>query len=211
MVLIPAGEFVMGSPPGEGEDDEHPQKRIYLDAFYIAKYEVTTARYAKFLRATGSEKPNYWDKVNLNNHSNRPVVGVNWHDAKAYCGWAGKRLPTEAEWEKAARGTDGRRYPWGDSAPTSSLANYDRYVSNWEGDLYDGRLQDIDSYETGKSPYGIYDMAGSVWEWVADWYDKDYYHGLTPIGMRGGWIGKSKASQTGWKPAQTLAFLLYLG
>ena len=173
MVLVPAGEFVRGSPPGEGDDDEHPQKRIYLDAFYMDKYEVTTARYADFLRVSPREKPEYWEQVNPNKHGNLPVVGVNWDDARAYCEWAGKRLPTEAEWEKAARGTDGRKYPWGNQSPTPRLANYDK---DWSpSTMYKDRLAHVDGYDSGKSPYAVYHMAGNVWEWVADWYDKNYY------------------------------------
>ena len=175
MVLVPEGEFLRGSPAGEGDPDERPQERVYLEPFYINKYEVTTAQYAEFLRATGRRKPLHWDRIDLSQHRNRPIVAVDWHDSVAYCEWAGKRLPTEAEWEKAARGTDGRTYPWGDEAPTQERANYGPYDSNWESNLYDVQLKDVGSYESGKSPYGIYDMAGNVREWVADWYEENYY------------------------------------
>lgn len=111
MVLIPPGEFWMGSPDGEGEEDEHPRHQVSLDAFYMDKFEVTVSRYDEFVGSTNRAKHDYWDQVDSRKHGNLPVVGVDWHDAKAYCEWAGKRLPTEAEWEKAARGTDGRRYP----------------------------------------------------------------------------------------------------
>jgi len=181
-----------------GDGDEHPEHLVYLDAFYLDKYEVTTSRYAKFLEETGAERekesettqfirgllgkpkakftprgnPAYWDLVNLSRHGNRPVVGVSWYDSQAYCDWAGKRLPTEAEWEKAARGTDGRTYPWGDEAPTSWRANYGKEYSEH---LYSDVIQPVGSYEEGKSPFGVYDMEGNVWEWVADWYDSEYY------------------------------------
>ncbi|RMF89553.1 MAG: formylglycine-generating enzyme family protein, partial [Nitrospinota bacterium] len=126
MVLVPAGEFIMGSTsedidqllqqfPSTNRElftHEMPQHRVYLDAFYIDKYEVTNRLYQRFVEATGHRKPEYWGDSDLNGPE-QPVVGVSWYDAKAYCEWAGKRLPTEAEWEKAARGTDGRTYPWG--------------------------------------------------------------------------------------------------
>jgi formylglycine-generating enzyme len=117
------------------------------------------------MQATGRQAPEYWNDVKYNAR-NQPVVGVTWHDAAAYCQWANKRLPTEAEWEKAARGTDGRIYPWGNQ--------WDKARAN----TFDGGLRkptSVGSYEGGKSPYGAYDMAGNVWEWVADWYDAKYY------------------------------------
>jgi formylglycine-generating enzyme required for sulfatase activity len=171
MVLVPAGRFTMGS--NDGDDDEKPQREVELDAFYIDTYEVTTSRYAKFFQSTGREKPKYWTNTVLVSQGDRPVVGVTWDDANAYCEKYGKRLPTEAEWEKAARGTDGRKYPWGNSDPDSNHANFDRYVSSWETDLYSTRLKPVGNYEVGKSPYGVYDMAGNVWERTESWYDKD--------------------------------------
>jgi formylglycine-generating enzyme required for sulfatase activity len=173
MVLVPAGPFTMGN--NDGSDDEKPPHEVELDAFYIDKYEVTTSRYGKFFQATGREKPKYWTNAVPVSQGDRPVVGVTWDDAKAYCEKYGKRLPTEAEWEKAARGTDGRKYPWGNSAPDSSRANFDRYASSWKTDLYSKRLKPVGNYEAGESPYGAYDMAGNVWEWVEDWYDENYY------------------------------------
>jgi formylglycine-generating enzyme required for sulfatase activity len=163
MVLVPAGEFTMGS---NEYDDEKPPRRVYLDAFHIDKYEVTNAQYRRFVQATNRAAPSwYWNDPKFNG-STQPVVGVSWHDAAAYCGWAGKRLPTEAEWEKAARGTDGRKYPWGE-AWDASRANSD--------DSKLGRTAPVGSYATGASPYGAQGMAGNVWEWVADWYAADYY------------------------------------
>jgi len=165
VVLVPAGEFTMGEGAGT--------HKVSLDAFYIDKYEVTTTRYAKFLAATGRELPLRWNQVSQASDGERPVVGINWHDADAYCRWTGKRLPTEAEWEKAARGTDARKYPWGNEEPSRSLANYDSDGKRtWQG--Y-STVSPVGAYESAKSPYSAHDMAGNVWEWVADWYDADYY------------------------------------
>ena len=194
MVLVPAGQFLRGSPEEEGESDEHPRHRVYLDAFNIDKYEVTTERYAEFLRATRREKPKYWEQVDLNRHGNRPVVGVNWHDGKAYCEWAGKRLPTEAEWEKAARGTDGLTYPWGNKAPTSQLINFGKDRS---GTFYSDRLQPVDSHDPGKSPYGLHHIAGNVGEWVADWYDSKYYEGSPERNPQGPVTGEFRVLRGG--------------
>lgn len=177
MVLVPAGKFTRGSDRG---DDEKPVQQIYLNAFYMDKYEVTVGQYARYLEVTGMEEPPDWSIMNQPQHQRRPVVNVSWEDAVNYCKWAGKRLPTEAEWEKAARGTDGRIYPWGNEAPTRLHANYGR--KDWDDHL---ALTLVGSFEAGRSPYGIYDMAGNAWEWVFDWYDHDSYMaslGKNPIG-----------------------------
>ena len=167
MVLVPAGEFTMGSTLG---DDEKPMRRVYLNAFYMDTFEVTVGQYARYLEVTDMEEPPDWSIMTQPQHQRRPVVNVSWEDAVNYCKWAGKRLPTEAEWEKAARGTDGRIYPWGNEAPTRLHANYGR--KEWDNHQ---ALTPVGSFEEGKSPYGIYDMAGNAWEWVFDWYDHDYY------------------------------------
>jgi formylglycine-generating enzyme required for sulfatase activity len=173
MVLIPAGEFTMGSREEDKgvDNDERPAHRVNLDAFYIDQYEVTNSRYAKFFQKTKRAAPEYWSEQVLKQHGNKPVVGVDWSDASAYCAWAKKRLPTEAEWERAARGTDQRLYPWGDTTPDRSLANLDNCCDF----KYHSALTEVGSLGRGKSPYGVYDMAGNVWEWVADWYDESYY------------------------------------
>ena len=166
MVLVPAGVFTMG-----GDNIDNPRHPVHLDAFFMDKYEVTTARYARFLKEAGRNPPYLWNQVSPARDAERPVIGVTWDDAEAYCRWAGKRLPTEAEWEKASRGPDGRPYPWGNAAPTSRHANFNK-CCEWQG--Y-GMLTPVGSLEAGRSPYGIHDLAGNVAEWVADWYDKTYY------------------------------------
>jgi formylglycine-generating enzyme required for sulfatase activity len=174
MVTIPAGEFLMGNPEGKGRDDERPQRSVYLDQFAIDQVEVTNERYMAFVKATGHRTPpnpyGTGPVVSINGIEQLPVVQTTWYDAKAYCSWAKKRLPTEAEWEKAARGTDGRLYPWGNEPPTAKRANFDR---EWEDEH---TLHAVGSLPDGDSPYGVKDMAGNVREWVSDWYDAEYYH-----------------------------------
>jgi formylglycine-generating enzyme required for sulfatase activity len=164
-VLVPAGSFIMG------DDEVAPRREIYLDAFYIDRYEVTTGRYAKFLASTGSVRPpDEWDELDLNRGDELPVVGVDWNDATAYCKWAGRRLPTDAEWEKAARGTDERRYPWGNESPTFERTNF----QNSAPTAYDGGLEKVGSHPAGRSPFGVHDLAGNANEWVSDWYSESF-------------------------------------
>ena len=163
MTLIPGGYFGMGSNNGSGA--ERPPHRVWLDTFYIDKYEVTNHKYAEFLKATGHPRPAFWENDRYNS-PDQPVVGVSWDDAVAYCKWAGKRLPTEAEWEKAARGgADGRKFPWGDEEPKGKAA--------FGQDMNTGRPAPVGKYQP--NGYGLYDMAGNVWEWCADRYDQNYY------------------------------------
>lgn len=160
-VLVPAGVFVMG------DDEAAPRREVHLDAFYIDRFEVTTARYAKFLAATASVRPpDGWESLDPGAGAELPVVGVDWADADSYCRWAGRRLPTEAQWEKAARGTDGRRFPWGDAAPDLERANFE----NTSPQAYDGGLARVGSHPAGASPYGVHDLAGNAAEWTADWH-----------------------------------------
>jgi formylglycine-generating enzyme required for sulfatase activity len=189
MALVPAGEFTMGSTMS---GDEQPVHRVYLDAFYMDKYHVTVGQYAKYLEATDMEAPPEWDIMNQPQHQKRPVVNVSWFDAATYCKWAGNRLPTEAEWEKAARGTDGRLYPWGNEAPTRLHANFGK--KQWANHM---ALVPVGMFEMGKSPYGIYDMAGNAWEWVNDWYDHDYYKKSPAKNPQGPAKGKSKVVRGG--------------
>jgi formylglycine-generating enzyme required for sulfatase activity len=169
MVLVPEGNFSMGSDTGE--DDEKPIHTVYLDEFYIDKYEVTNKLYRACvdmrvcqppLRTGSFTRASYYGNSQFDNY---PVIYVDWDMAKNYCEWRGARLPTEAEWEKAARGTDRRIYPWGNTIECTN-ANY--------GDCV-GDTTAVGSYESGISPYGVYDMAGNVWEWMADWYSESYY------------------------------------
>jgi len=181
MVFVPAGTFLMGSE--EGREDEAPMRKVNLEAFYIDRYEVTNAQYVEFLNDLGShvgrceghdcieikdEDPDSHITYNYETgryeveagYEDHPVIKVSWYGAKAFCEHYGKRLPTEAEWEKAARGADGRVYPWGDEAD-ASRANVDDRI---------GDTTPVGSYPAGASPFGALDMAGNVWEWVGDWY-----------------------------------------
>jgi formylglycine-generating enzyme required for sulfatase activity len=171
MVEIPEGLFTMGLDGIQALEDERPRHQVWLPAFFMDLHEVTTAQYAAFLAATNRATPWQWSAVDLSQHRDRPVIGVDWSDADAYCRWKGKRLPTEAEWEKSARGTDGRLYPWGNRVPHKDLANFALGARF----SYIQVLMPVQSYEQGKSPYGLYQMAGNVWEWVQDWYNTSYY------------------------------------
>jgi formylglycine-generating enzyme required for sulfatase activity len=185
MMLVPAGEFLMGSE--DFLEAERPRHRVHLDAFYIEKYAVTNALYSRFMRATGRKEPPDWDHSNFNG-SQQPVVNVSWYDADAYCKWAGRRLPTEAEWEKASRGIDGRMYPWG--------AQWDPSRANSKENRL-GKTTPVGSYPSGVSPYGVLDMAGNVLQWVADWYDKDYYRQSPERNPQGPQSGSEKVMRGG--------------
>ncbi|MBM3757164.1 MAG: formylglycine-generating enzyme family protein [Acidobacteria bacterium] len=191
-LLVPAGEFKMGDNFNEGDSREKPVHAVYVDAFYIGKFEVTNGDWKKFQSDPGYDDPKFWPGGRpvpkdqspywnqAANHGggtpdsdNYPVIGVNWDAATAYCNWlsakTGKkyRLPTEAEWEKAARGTDQRRFPWGNSVDLS----YANIVGSQKYDT----VKPAGSYAKGASPYGAMDMGGSVLEWCSDWYARGYY------------------------------------
>ena len=179
-IEIPAGEFVMGSMAGNS--DEKPAHRVYLETYYISKHEVTFAQYDRFCEEAGREKPDDSDW----GRGNRPVINITWQAAKDYCKWLAEKtgknilLPTEAQWEKAARGQDSRKYPWGNESLTGSRANFADLSSGlaWKDKQIDDGYKytsPAGSYPQGASPYGVLDMGGNVWEWCNDWYDKYYY------------------------------------
>jgi formylglycine-generating enzyme required for sulfatase activity len=170
LLYVLAGEFAMGSEGGD--DNEKPVHRVFLDAFWIDQTEVTNGMYALCVQNQKCRTPdskesltrhNYYDEPKYINY---PVIYVDWNMAKTYCEWAGRRLPTEAEWEKAARGTDAFVYPWGNAMPNHTLLNYKDAI---------GDTTEVGIYPDGASPYGALDMAGNVWEWVNDWFAPDYY------------------------------------
>ena len=193
-VLIPAGTFWMGCNEAVDDDcgsDEYPYHEVYLDGYFIDRTEVTATSYEACVSAGGCMPPSSgsYATYQVAGKEDHPVNGVTWYQAEAYCTWVGKRLPREAEWEKAARGTDGRKYPWGNSSPTCDLA----VMSGCLGDT-----QPVCSLSpAGDSPYGLCDMAGNVWEWVADWYDSDYYNASPANNPQGPNSGSSRVERGG--------------
>lgn len=159
MILIPAGVFRMGS---DEFDFEAPPHEVDVAAFSIDRYPVTNAAYARFIADTGHEAPADWDDSMIGPLKDHPVARVTWTSASAYAEWAGKRLPSEAEWEKASRGTDGRRWPWGDTFDESHCIVWDHAMA------LDLTTTPVDAHPSGASPYGVEEMAGNVEEWVAD-------------------------------------------
>jgi formylglycine-generating enzyme required for sulfatase activity len=171
----------MGMPETHflAEDHEKPQREVYLSSYWIDVFPVTNARFERFLSAGGYDQPHWWlpegwawkcqQRITQPlawrqagwDGADQPVAGVSWFEADAYARWAGRRLPTDAEWEKAARGTDGRDYPWGNDWPTAAVANFDLQV---------GRTTPVGLFPEGVSPYGCFDMAGNVNNWTSDWY-----------------------------------------
>ncbi len=165
-------------------NNEIPQREVYLNAYYIDKYPVTNAKYKKFIESGGYTQQEYWSDAGwnyitesnplennelddvLNGEPDCPTVNISWHEAEAFAKWSGKRLPIEAEWEKAARGTDGRIYPWGNEFDKTRLNCAEAKIK---------KTTPVTKYPQGRSVYGCFDMAGNVWEWTADWYDSKYY------------------------------------
>ena len=185
-------------------EDEYPDNLIYLETYWIDLFEVTNEKYLEFVEQTGHrpaldascetpncKKGNLWDGNSFPKRvRNQPVTQVNWYDADAYCKWRGKRLPTEAEWEKAARGPVGNKYPWGNSSP-KGRATYQR---KWRG-VY--TMTDVGSYSTGVSVYGVFDMSGNVWEWVSDWYSRKHYSYIAKENPQGPAEGEFKVVRGG--------------
>lgn len=173
MVLVPEGKFIMGSTRNAADPDETPAHVTKLDAFYIDKFEVTNAQYGLFLLDTGHTRPRFWNDPQLN-RPDQPVVGVSFEEASRYANWAGKRLPTEAEWEFSARGTIGNQYPWGNQfeVEINGRINHANVAGNADG--FD-KTAPVGSFPTGISQFGAHDLAGNVLEWVSDWYDENYY------------------------------------
>ena len=163
MVEIPAGEFAMGT--NEFGRDEGPEHVVFVVDFWIDRFEVTNVEYRLFVAITGHDPSAFADSIGFN-AARQPVVGVDWFDARDFCAWAGKRLCSEAEWEKAARGDDGRIYPWGNVTPDPTKLNFNGHL---------GKPATVGSFPEGESPFGVADLSGNVWEWVADWYRVDYY------------------------------------
>ena len=193
LVVIPEGWFWMGS--NDHYPWEKPRHRVWLDTFAIATTAVTRFDYAMFLADTGHAEPAGWRAPQFG-RENQPVVGVNWFAAVRYCEWLSSirrerfRLPTEAEWEKAARGPDGRVYPWGNDSPTPAHAVFG---------LKEGvdTVAPVGNRDKGKSPYGVHDMAGNLYEWTMDWYDEEFYKNIPAINPRGPSQGTTKAQRGG--------------
>jgi len=221
-VLIPAGEFKMGDNFGEGNSDEIPVHTVFLDEYYIGKYNVTNGEYKRFIDDEGYTKEIYWSEGGFGEHGNTPefwknknfkgggipgkenypVVGVSWFEAMAYCKWLSQKtgfvysLPTEAEWEKAARGTVQNRYAWGNNIE-KRYANYDHGVERSKKELrpvgyYDGSIRNSLMTKNNASPYGVYDMNGNISEWCYDWYGLEYYNSSPKKNPRGPGSGKSR-------------------
>ena len=187
-IYIPAGEFVMGN--GNDLRTDNPQHRIYLDAYWMDEMEITNAMYAKCLEAGKCTHPaNYDAFYGIWAYRDYPVVYVNWFQADQYCRWGGRSLPTEAQWEKAARGTDGRRYPWGDQTPNPRLVNFNLTLI--------GEPVPVFRYPLGASPYGVLNMAGNVREWIADWYDENYYQSSPYANPKGPATGTQRLLRSG--------------
>jgi formylglycine-generating enzyme required for sulfatase activity len=222
LLYVPAGEFTMGNKAEDGLaecqknrsdcqrdwfTDEEPAHTVYLDAFYMDKYEVSNAAYRECVnrglcqpptKVSSSTRSSYYSDSQFDDY---PVIYVDWNMAKNYCEWRGARLPTEAEWEKAARGTDGRMYPWGNVFDGSKTNFCDENCSiDWANKNYNDGYADtapVNAYPDGMSVYGIFNLAGNVWEWVADWYDATYYARSPSSNPQGPFSGDGRALRGG--------------
>ncbi len=200
-LYVPAGSFIMGS--NKGATNAVPEHTVTLDAFWIDQTEVTNSQYAKCVASGSCTVPatdvshNRIAYYGSEKFADFPVINVTYTQAKEYCTWAGRSLPTEAQWEKAARGTDGRTYPWGEDVPTYQYLNF-----------FHPKRQDtvkVGSYPDGASPYGALDMAGNVWEWTSDWYEEDYYKTSPDTNPTGPTYGYLKTLRGGsWEDDRSL-------
>jgi formylglycine-generating enzyme required for sulfatase activity len=206
MTLVPAGEFLMGAE--DGLPDARPVRSLYVSSYWIDTFEVTNAQYRRCVHSgvcTRPKDPRLFEDAQRAEH---PVTNLTWLQARTYCQWNDRRLPTEAEWEKAARGIDGRQYPWGNSSEVIKARLKDKDLRNGSHGT-----EPVGSQPWNRSPYGVYDLVGSVWEWVKDWYAEDFYAtapSLDPQGplrgsfrvMRGGdWsqgLSELRVSYRGW-------------
>ncbi len=195
LMYVPAGEFKMGTTPIESTlINEKPQHVVFVDAFWMDKTEITNARYALCVNdgkcapptlTQSATRPRYYGNLDFNNY---PLIGLTWDEAKNYCAWAGQRLPTEAEWEKAARGVTNWTYPWGNTSPDSTVLNFGRMI---------GDTSEVNKYPKGSSQYGIWDLAGNVSEWIADWYDEKYYEASPAKNPTGAATGQTRVVRGG--------------
>jgi len=195
LVWIPAGSFIRGSEAEVAGGDEGPQHEVYLDGYWVYKHPVTLGQYRKFCKATGREFEPMWGQsmhAEPVGNPNDYAVQVSWYDARDYARWAKAGLPSEAQWEKAARGTNGRAYPWGDNWDPTRCVSMENTIYR-----FDEGFRPVGSYPEGASPYGAMDMAGNVWEWVADWYDFDYYDGAPARNPAGPTTGSFKVLRGG--------------
>ncbi len=200
MVPVPAGYFLMGAD--DQHDDEKPRRSVYLDAYWIDTYEVTVAQYKECVSAGVCEPPkkvhsdsSYYN-YGASGRDKHPINGVDWVQSQAYCQWAGKGLPTEVQWGKAARGTEGWTYPWSEASPGCNYAVMDKGGDDGDGCGRDSTWP-VGSKPAGKSPYGAYDMAGNVWEWTADWYDSSYYSSAPKRNPKGPKSGSDRVGRGG--------------
>jgi sulfatase modifying factor 1 len=219
LVFVPEGNFMMGSAEGEGDEDESPQHEVKVDGFWIGKTEITVAQFRQFVNATGyrteagkigrgnvwvngrfeNKLYAHWLNVNAEQSDDYPVTLISWKDANEFCRWLSRdgfacRLPTEAEWEKAARGTDSRKYPWGNESPDAARVNLDAVQTK------QNPIGNVGLYPAGISPFGLYDMAGNAWEWCFDWYDENYYKespSINPTGPKKGTFKVIRGSTLG--------------
>ncbi|HEY3353933.1 MAG TPA: SUMF1/EgtB/PvdO family nonheme iron enzyme [Polyangia bacterium] len=195
MALVPAGKLLMGSAADAGQADERPAHEVQLDAFELDLHEVTVARYGVCVAAGRCAAPGAGTGCNAgaDGRGEHPANCVDWNQAAVYCAWAAKRLPTEAEWERAARGDEARPYPWGNEAPSCARA----VISDGGHGCGRDATWPVGSKPSGASPFGVHDLSGNVWEWVADWYDREYYAKSPPRSPPGPAVGKTRVLRGG--------------